>query len=164
TFRLRNHESIIEQGLVEASIHLEHVFETLQRALNDACWFFAGLAPLNQAASQFGVADEIFWELRVALKLELLDGKQSISPTWVTRNEYELARLRSFGTPWEIIRCSRRRTVFVDAQQTEIERPAGEVEVVGITAKCRNGMLRREHHAHVIVALVLVEEVLTALV
>ena len=51
-----------------------------------------------------------------------------------------------------------------DAQQRHVEAPARELEVVGVAAEGRDRVLRRERQPHVVVALVLVEPVLAALI
>src|ERR1035438_6054699 len=54
--------------------------------------------------------------------------------------------------------------VLVGAQHREVERPPWKLKIVRIPAERRDISFRREHQPHVVIALVLVDEVLASLV
>src|SRR5690606_19997787 len=132
---------LVEQGLIQAAVDLERILEALQRALNDALGLRAGLAPLNHPTSQFGVAHEVLRELRVSLEFELLDREQSTGSARMARDERHFARDRTFCSPCKVVRRVCGFPVLVRAQQTEVETPAREIEVVRIAAERRDRML-----------------------
>src|SRR6185312_14595818 len=80
------------------------------------------------------------------------------------RDEDGLARGRPFEIDREMIGRVRGGLAFVRSQKCHIEAPARKLEIVGIAAECGDVVLRREYEAHIIVALVLVEEVLPSVV
>jgi hypothetical protein len=82
----------------------------------------------------------------------------------VARHEHGLVDARPREVDPEIVRHLGGLAVLVGAQYREIEAPARKLKIIGIAAERGDIHLRREDEPHVIIALVLVEEVLTAVV
>ena len=82
----------------------------------------------------------------------------------MTGDEGQLAFPRARRRPLEVVLRARRSIVLVGADETDVEVVAREVEIVGVAAEERDGELWREHHAHVLEALVLVQVVDAAVV
>ena len=72
----------------------------------------------------------------------------------MTGHEDEVPVGRAFRIPLQIIFDLDRTSVFVDAQQREVEVEAGVGEVVGIAAEERHLLLRCKHEAYVGILLV----------
>ena len=79
-------------------------------------------------------------------------------------DEHRIAGIRAVPVEAQAIRGFGRLAVLVGAQDRHVQAPARELEVVRIAAELRDTALRREYQAHVFIALVLVEPVLTALI
>ena len=82
----------------------------------------------------------------------------------MTRDQHELARGGAVEVDAQRTRHLHRLAVLVGAQQAHVEAPARELEVVRVAAEGRDAGLGREHEAHIGVALVAVEELLSAVV
>ena len=79
-------------------------------------------------------------------------------------DEHGIARLGTRPVEAQVVRRLGRLAVLVGAQDRHVEAPARELEVVRVAAEGRDVALRHEHEAHIVVAAVLVEPVLAALV
>src|SRR5262249_30766461 len=75
------------------------------------------------------------------------------------RDEYELAVAQRRRPPFQPGRRRRRSTVFVEAQESDVEGVAGEVEIVRVAAEGSGSSLGGESEADVGVAAILVEGV-----
>ena len=75
----------------------------------------------------------------------------------MTRDEGELAVLRSGLRPPQVVPGRRRLPVLVGPDERDVQVVTREVEVVGVSAEGSHGELRSEDQPHVLEALVLVE-------
>ncbi len=161
---LARHQVGVEQRRQPVAPHLDAVLHPLDAPLRDAVGLVVRLGVLDHAAAQLRRALDRLRQDGVAQMLELGHGQQPLGRARVTGDEDRLARGRALAPPaQEVGRCGG-PAVFVDAQEGHVEAPAGKVEVVRIAAKGRDRGLGNEHHPHVVVALVLVEKVLPAVV
>ena len=89
--------------------------------------------------------------------------RRSVLPGWPETNTASPGWAPS-QSKFEVVRRLCRLAAVIGAQDRHVEAPARELEVVRVAAERRDVALGREHEAHVLVAAVLVEPVLAALV
>ncbi len=157
-------ERRVEQGVELLAPHLDRVLDRVQVGLRDATRLLARLRVLDHAAAQFGEAHQPERQERVALHLELGRREQAIRVARVAGDEHRVARLRPVPVELQVRRRLRRLAAVIGAQDRHVEAPARKLEIVRVAAEGRDVALRREHEADVLVAPVLVEPVLAALV
>ena len=82
----------------------------------------------------------------------------------MTRNEHRLPVDGAGEIDSKVVGRDGGFAVFIGAQNREIERPSGKLEIIRVAAERGDARLRREHQAHVVIALVLVYKVLPSLI
>ena len=159
------HQPVIKQRVELVAAHLDGILQAVQRVLHDAVRLGAGLAVLDVTAAQLRRAQQPARQFHVTQQAQLRHGQQALRGAGVSGHEYEFACLRSLGAYRQEFRRGRGLAIRpVGAQHRHVEAPARELEVIRITAEGGNAALGREHQPHVVIAVVLVEPVLPALV
>ena len=123
-----------------------------------------GSAELNVAAAQFRGAQQRRGQDHVALELELGGGFLTRSRAGMPRDEHQFIDLRPREIDLQVMGCFGGFAVLVGAQHREIEGPARKLKIVGIAAERGDVRLGCEYQPDIVVALVLVEKVLTAFI
>ena len=161
---LLRHHVFVEQRIELLATNFDAVLETRERVFDDASCRIARLGELNVAPAQFVAAEQGGWQVALAQLLQLRHGEQAIGGTGVSGDEHELPGLRAGKVHLQMLRRLHRFAVFVGAQQPHIEAPAGKLKIIRVAPEGGDTGLGCEHQADVGVALVLVQEILSAVV
>src|SRR5450631_1223840 len=152
------------QGIEQLATHLEAVFQIVKRRFDQLCARFTDPAVLNVTAAQFRGAKQHGWQDHVAFELQLRGCLLARSRSGMPRDENQFINSWTREIDLQVIRCTGRFAVLIGAQHRKIESPTRKLKIVWVTAERRNIRLRCEYQSHVVVALILVNEVLTALI
>ena len=88
----------------------------------------------------------------------------AVGAAGIAAGERDIAFLDALGCELQVIVGVQRLAVIVDAHEGGIQIVAREGEIVRVAAEERDAFFGREHHAHILVALVLVQIVDAAVV
>ena len=102
--------------------------------------------------------------VQIALGFELRQRVRPLRGSGIAGDEHQLAIGRALRIPLEIVLALDGPAVLIHAEQREIQVVAGIREVVGIAAKERDLLLRREDDPHIRVFLVAIQPVFPALI
>src|SRR6185295_12819864 len=162
--RLGLEQRIDVQRVELLALHLQRVLQSVQWHFGDVASLIAGLRELQQAPAQLRATQQRQWQIDIPQRLQLRHREQALCGARVAGDEYRLVHRRTREVDPQEIRCCGGLAILVRAQHRHVEAPARELEVVRVAAELRDAVLGREHEAHVVVALVLVQPVLPALV
>ena len=162
--RLLVHQPIVEQREELLTTDLDAVFDGVEVVLGRARRFRRRLRVLDQPAAQLAEAQQPERKHEVAFGLELRDGQQPLRRAGMPGDEDGFLVARAGPVELEMRRRRGGLAVLVGAQQRHVETPARELEVVRVAAEGRDRLFRRKRQAHIVIALVLVEPVLAALI
>ena len=161
---LAHHQRVVVQGIEEFAPYLDPVLEIVERPLDQLHVGLIASAELDVAAAQLDGPQQRRRQQQVALELELSQGLEPRGGSGVARHEHGLVDARAREVDPQVVGHSGGLAVLVGAQYREIETPARKLKIIGIAAERGDIRLGREDEPHIVIALVLVQEVLTAVV
>ena len=121
-------------------------------------------AELLGQAAPLGEQEQGRNQVEIARRFELGDRQLAIGAARIADDDRQLVFFGAILREREIVGDLGRLAVLVGAQHAHVEVVAREVEVVRVAAEERHRQFRREHQAHVLVAMVLVYVVDAAVV
>ena len=141
-----------------AVLNSEEIFADAPRVFESACGKGGEkyLAPVQQAKQ--------VRHLVVAHIGEFVGGQLPVGFSGMAADESEFAIARTFGVPFQKMLGLGRLSIFVGAEDADIEIEARILEVIGIAAVERRLLLGREDDPHIVVAFVAIQIVNAALI
>ena len=161
---LAREELRIQQRALPPKVGLEIVFDKEQLLIRLARLFWSTGYKLFELTAILRGFRESEWKCRVTLKGELRNRQLAARTAGVSGYEQQFPVFGTVRAPVQVVGTASWFAAFICPYEADIEVEAREIEIIRIAAELSDPKLRREHQAHVGVALVAVQIVDPAVV